>query len=93
MPTGRPTSKNPWFAMSALPRAIGVVLLVVGAVWILQGIGVATGSVMTGKAVWAILGVVCVVAGGIVLRRALAAAKAAIAAAEAEADGTGPRQG
>lgn len=72
--------------MSALPRAIGVVMVVVGAVWFLQGIGVAKGSVMTGQAVWAVIGAVVLLGGLIVLRRALNAAKAAIAADRA-ADG------
>lgn len=65
--------------MSPLPRAIGVVLIVVGAVWILQGIGVAQGSVMTGNVWWGVLGVVFVIAGGFVLQRWLSKAKADIA--------------
>jgi len=44
-------------------RAIAVVLLVVGGVWFFQGVGVIEGSFMTGEAVWAVIGVVCVVAG------------------------------
>ena len=55
--------------MSPLPRAIGIVCLVVGAVWLLQGIGVAQGSVMTGSTLWAILGAATLVVGGLVLRR------------------------
>ena len=43
--------------------AIGVVFVVVGAVWIGQGVGWIHGSFMTGEAVWAVIGVVCVVAG------------------------------
>jgi len=39
------------------------VLLVVGGVWFFQGVGVIEGSFMTGEAVWAVIGVVCVVAG------------------------------
>jgi hypothetical protein len=81
--TGRPISKNPWLAMSPLPRAIGIVMLVVGAVWIMQGIGLAQGSVMTGKTIWAVLGAAFVIGGGVILQRANAKAKAAIAAAEA----------
>ncbi len=72
-------SKNAWLRMSPLPRAIGIVLLVVGAVWILQGVGVAEGSVMSGNSWWAVLGVVFAAAGFEVLRRALAKAKADIA--------------
>ena len=44
-------------------RAIAVVLLVVGGVWFFQGVGVIEGSFMTGEAVWAVIGVVCVAAG------------------------------
>lgn len=55
--------------MNPMQRAIGVVLIVVGAVWILQGIGVAKGSVMTGQVFWAVLGAVFFVAGVLVLRR------------------------
>jgi len=44
-------------------RAIAIVLLVVGAVWFFQGIGVIEGSFMTGEAVWAMIGAVCAAAG------------------------------
>jgi hypothetical protein len=43
--------------------AVAVVLIVVGGVWFFQGVGVIGGSFMTGEAVWAVIGVVCVVAG------------------------------
>jgi hypothetical protein len=76
----RPLSKNPWLRMSALPRAIGVVLVVVGGVWVLQGVGVARGSVMTDNTGWAVIGAAFVIAGVIVLWRALSAAKRAIEA-------------
>ena len=78
--TERPPTKNAWLRMSPLPRAIGIVCLVIGAVWVLQGIGVAQGSVMTGSTLWAILGAATLVVGGLVLRRSLNAAKAEIAA-------------
>ena len=42
---------------------IGIVLVAIGVVWFFQGIGVIEGSFMTGEAVWAVIGVVCVVAG------------------------------
>ena len=77
MATTTPPSRNPWLRMSALPRAIGIVLVVVGGVWVLQGIGVAQGSVMSGNPMWAVIGAVLVIAGAVVLRRALNAAKAA----------------
>jgi hypothetical protein len=42
---------------------IGVVLLVVGGVWIGQGVGWIEGSFMTGEAVWAVIGAVAFVVG------------------------------
>jgi len=35
---------------------IGVVLLLIGAVWTLQGLGYLTGSAMTGNRFWAVVG-------------------------------------
>ena len=49
-------------------RTIAVVLLVVGAVWVLQGVGVLGGSFMTGEAVWAVIGVACLGVGVLLLR-------------------------
>jgi hypothetical protein len=39
-----------------VPVTIGVVMVVVGAVWTLQGLGYLKGSAMTGVELWAILG-------------------------------------
>jgi hypothetical protein len=52
-----------------LRRAIAIVLVLVGLVWFFQGIGVLEGSFMTGEALWAVIGVVCVVAGAALLLR------------------------
>lgn len=41
----------------------GVVLCLVGALWIAQGVGAAKGSPMTGHPVYAVLGAVVVAAG------------------------------
>ena len=49
-------------------RTIAVVLLLVGAVWVLQGVGVLGGSFMTGEAVWAVIGVACLGVGVLLLR-------------------------
>ena len=43
--------------------AIGVVSLVVGLVWIGQGVGWIHGSFMTGEAVWAVIGAGCAAIG------------------------------
>ena len=45
-----------------------MILVLVGVVWILQGIGLLEGSFMTGEAVWAVIGAVCAVAGAVALR-------------------------
>jgi hypothetical protein len=54
------------------PRLLlGIVLLLVGAVWIGQGVGVIHGSFMTGQTFWAIVGGVLVVVGVALLISAL----------------------
>jgi hypothetical protein len=49
-------------------RTIAALLIVVGAVWVLQGVGVLGGSFMTGEAVWAVIGAACI-GGGLLLLR------------------------
>jgi hypothetical protein len=39
---------------------VAVLLLVVGGIWIGQGIGLIGGSFMTGEAIWAVIGAVVV---------------------------------
>jgi hypothetical protein len=39
-------------------RIIGIVLVVIGAVWIAQGSGALHGSFMTGEALWTVIGVI-----------------------------------
>jgi uncharacterized integral membrane protein len=41
----------------------GVILVLLGAVWILQGAGVLGGSFMSGHAQWAVIGAILAVAG------------------------------
>ena len=53
-----PTGRGGW-----IRRAIAIVLILVGGVWFFQGVGVIEGSFMTGEALWAVVGVACVVAG------------------------------
>jgi hypothetical protein len=49
---------------------IGVVLVLVGAVWLVQGLGiVTTGSFMDGQSVWAVIGGASVAVGLIALSR------------------------
>jgi len=40
----------------------GVLLAAIGAVWIAQGTGALHGSFMTGEAIWAVIGGLCVIA-------------------------------
>lgn len=50
--------------MSAgLRLALGVMLVVVGLVWMLQGLGVLGGSAMSGVTLWAVVGPLVAVAG------------------------------
>ena len=46
-----------------LRLALGVMLVVVGAIWTLQGLGVLGGSAMSGVTTWAVIGPVVAVAG------------------------------
>jgi uncharacterized membrane protein HdeD (DUF308 family) len=49
--------------MRFLLNALGVVLLLIGIVWFLQGINVLPGSFMTGQIQWAVYGCVAAIAG------------------------------
>jgi hypothetical protein len=48
-------------------RVVGALLCLTGVVWIGQGSNLIQGSSMTGSAFWAVMGVVCLVAGVILL--------------------------
>jgi drug/metabolite transporter (DMT)-like permease len=43
---------------------VGAVLVLVGVVWLLQGVGLLQGSVMTGQTLWVVVGAVALVLGG-----------------------------
>jgi hypothetical protein len=43
--------------------ASGVVLVVFGGVWFLQGVGILGGSAMSGKTVWAVVGPILALVG------------------------------
>ena len=49
--------------MKTALNAIGMVLLVFGGIWFLQGIGLLPGSFMTGQIRWAVYGGLVVAAG------------------------------
>ena len=54
---------------------LGVLLVVVGAVWTIQGVGTLKGSFMTGSRAWMWIGISCVCAGIAVLVTSLVANK------------------
>jgi len=49
--------------MSKFLVGVGVVLILLGGLWLLQGVGILGGSVMTGQSFWAIVGVILIVVG------------------------------
>jgi hypothetical protein len=49
--------------MRMLMTIVGVLLVLIGGIWILQGINVLPGSFMTGQTKWAIYGALAAVAG------------------------------
>jgi len=54
-----------------VPRLVaGIALCLIGIVWLGQGVGVIHGSFMTGEALWAVIGALCLVFGGALLRGA-----------------------
>lgn len=56
-----------------LPLGLGLLAVVVGAVWTFQGLGYLGGSVMTGKTIWAVIGPIVALAGLVVVGLALRA--------------------
>jgi hypothetical protein len=46
---------------------LGGLMILMGGVWLLQGIGVLPGSFMTGQVFWAIMGAVLLAVGGLVV--------------------------
>ena len=53
-----------------LLRVVGVLLVLIGGVWLIQGLGlVTTGSFMDGQGVWAVIGGACLASGLVALSR------------------------
>jgi hypothetical protein len=46
---------------------LGGLMILIGGVWLLQGIGVLPGSFMTGQVFWAVMGAVLLAVGGLVV--------------------------
>jgi len=42
---------------------VGIVLVLLGGLWLLQGVGILGGSVMTGQMFWAIIGAILLIVG------------------------------
>ncbi len=53
--------------MKRLLTIIGIVLLLVGVLWILQGYNVIGGSFMSGQMIWALIGLIAGIVGAILL--------------------------
>ncbi|MEH0825493.1 MULTISPECIES: hypothetical protein [unclassified Micromonospora] len=56
-----------------LTLTLGLLAVVVGAVWTVQGLGYVGGSVMTDRRIWAVIGPVLILIGLVVLWRGLKA--------------------
>ena len=44
-------------------RVAAILLILIGLLWLGQGLGLIAGSVMTGQAFWAFMGLLCLAAG------------------------------
>jgi hypothetical protein len=44
-------------------NGLGILLLLLGALWLLQGIGIVPGSFMTGETKWAVYGAIAAITG------------------------------
>jgi hypothetical protein len=47
---------------------LGLLMLIAGGIWFLQGIGLIGGSFMTGSVLWAIIGALVLIAGILLVR-------------------------
>jgi hypothetical protein len=43
---------------------VGVLMVLMGGIWLLQGIGILPGSFMTGQSFWAVMGAIFLAVGG-----------------------------
>jgi len=46
---------------------VGGLMILVGGVWLLQGVGILPGSFMTGQPFWAVMGMISLVVGGLLV--------------------------
>jgi hypothetical protein len=59
-----------------LPPVLGALLVIIGAVWTLQGANLLGGSFMSGSRMWLVIGLVVLIAGVALLSRSLRARRA-----------------
>jgi hypothetical protein len=50
-----------------VPLIVGGLMVLVGGVWLLQGVGILPGSFMTGQLFWAIVGAISLAVGGLLV--------------------------
>ena len=55
--------------MTRLLRIVGIILMVMGTIWFLQGINILPGSFMTGQPRWAVNGVIAFAVGVLITIR------------------------
>ena len=53
--------------MRTVSISVAVIMLLLGAVWFLQGINILPGSFMTGQPMWTIIGGALIIVGGLIL--------------------------
>ena len=58
---------------ATIQAVIGVLIVLTGAVWMLQGVGVLGGSSMSDQSQWAVIGAVVAAVGGVLAYRGLRA--------------------
>ncbi|HSO93096.1 MAG TPA: hypothetical protein VLS53_01325 [Candidatus Dormibacteraeota bacterium] len=49
--------------MKTLSLVLGIIALITGGIWILQGVGILPGSFMSGQGMWLVIGLVVAAAG------------------------------
>jgi hypothetical protein len=61
------STRHQEITMKIVLRILGVLFILIGLVWILQGINVLPGSMMSGQIQYAVLGLVAAALGGLML--------------------------
>jgi hypothetical protein len=68
-PCGRSAAGHTGGMRRAVVVGLGFLLMLVGAVWTLQGVGILRGSAMSGDVRWAVLGPIVALSGVVLLER------------------------